>query len=360
MNKLDFDYLNILEDILNNGVIKTDRTGTGTISVFGRQIRHRMSDGFPLLTTKKMAWKNVITELIWFLRGDTNLRYLVNNKCHIWDGDAYKKYTKITSSNDSKWDRWMRDNGDGTVSMFTKEEFIEKIKTDAEFSEKWGDLGKIYGYQWRKWMENSEKEGLDQINEVINDLKNNPDSRRIMVTAWNPMDLPNQVLPPCHYGFQLWTRELSFAERVSLINPIPNLLNHKDCDAINLPKRAVSLMWNQRSCDFPLGVPFNITSYSLLLIIISKLVNMVPEELIGNFGDSHIYLDQQNGVREQLLRKNKSFPLPKLVLSNNFYNLIKMYEIDKNLNNFFESIDTSDFELQNYKSHEKIYFPLSN
>ena len=186
-NQLDLDYQDLLQDILDNGVEKKDRTGTGTLSVFGRQIRHNMQDGFPLLTTKKMAWKTMVTELLWFLRGDTNIKYLVDNNCHIWDGDAYKNYLsqfKISSA-----------------YPMSKEQFIESVKTDDVFAKKWGELGPIYGKQWRSWtkFEDESKEHnewyissepIDQIANLINDLKTNPDSRRLMVNAWNVADLP--------------------------------------------------------------------------------------------------------------------------------------------------------------------------
>jgi thymidylate synthase len=207
MNKLDRDYQALLQDILDNGVVKKDRTGTGTKSVFGRQIRHKMSDGFPLLTTKKMAWKPMVIELLWFLQGDTNIQYLVKNGCHIWDGDAYKKYEKYVSN-----------LNDPDIEILDKKDFADRIKNDDEFAKKWGDLGPIYGKQWRKW-DSCAYEGeirvfsqIDQIQQLINDLKNNPDGRRLMVTAWNPSDIPNQVLPPCHYGFQCYTRELTDEE----------------------------------------------------------------------------------------------------------------------------------------------------
>jgi thymidylate synthase len=189
MNKLDKQYTDLLQDILDNGVTKQDRTGTGTLSVFGRQIRHKMSDGFPLLTTKKMPFKTITTELLWFLRGDTNIKYLVDNNCHIWDGDAYKNYLKWAGNN-----------------PLTIEEFIEKIKTDSDFAGVYGELGPIYGKQWRKWNKvNFDNmivdysgdntgytlhEPIDQIQNLINDLKTNPDSRRLLVSAWNPADLP--------------------------------------------------------------------------------------------------------------------------------------------------------------------------
>jgi len=210
-NQLDLDYQNLLQDILDNGVEKKDRTGTGTISVFGRQIRHNMSDGFSLLTTKKMAWRQIVTELLWFLKGDTNIKFLVDNDCHIWDGDAYKKY----------WFNWrpMKEDCGEDLTPYTQEEFINRIKTDDEFAKKWGELGPIYGKQWRNWSRvtyNDEHRNgfynpIDQIANLINDLKTNPDSRRLMVTAWNPAQLDKMTLPPCHYGFQVYTRELSMS-----------------------------------------------------------------------------------------------------------------------------------------------------
>lgn len=192
MNNLDKQYTDLLQTILDYGEVKKDRTGTGTKSIFGYTIRHNMKDGFPLLTTKKMPFKTIVTELLWFLRGDTNIKYLVDNNCHIWDGDAYKNYCKHTSANSSEWNEWMRDNGDGTLSMFTQEEFINKIKTDDEFAKMWGELGPIYGKQWRDWEYycGGGDCNVDQIANLIKDLKTNPDSRRLMVNAWNPSDLP--------------------------------------------------------------------------------------------------------------------------------------------------------------------------
>jgi thymidylate synthase len=188
MNNLDKQYTALLQDILDNGIKKETRNG-GTISVFGRQIRHKISEGFPLLTTKKMGWKQIVTELLWFLRGDTNIKYLVDNNCHIWDGDAYKNWL-------NNW----KPIGEGPIynNPLSKEEFINKIKTDDEFAKKWGDLGPIYGKQWRKWRNKISKNGeyipmsndIDQIANLINDLKTNPDSRRLMVNAWNVADLP--------------------------------------------------------------------------------------------------------------------------------------------------------------------------
>jgi thymidylate synthase len=357
MNNIDKQYQALLQDILDNGVEKKDRTGTGTISVFGRQIRHKMSDGFPLLTTKKMYFKGIVTELIWFLRGDTNIKYLVDNNCHIWDGDAYKRYV----------------NSPEVKIPYSKDDFITKIKTDKEWENEWGELGSIYGKQWRSWKINlldpktwDLVPPIDQIANLINDLKTNPDSRRLMVSAWNVGELDSMVLPPCHYGFQVYTRELTASERITykttkqtnfldsndLFDFIKSNVSidldsevNKECDESNIPTRAISLMWSQRSCDFPLGIPANIMSYGILLMMLAKQVNMIPDELIGNFGDCHIYLNQIDGVKEQLTRE--PYPLPIVKLSDRVVNDISEYT-------------HNDIILENYQSHPKIYFPLSN
>jgi len=342
MNNLDKQYQSLLSDILENGVEKSDRTGTGTISVFGRQIRHKMSEGFPLLTTKKMAFKTMITELLWFLRGDTNIKFLVDNGCHIWDGDAYKRFTYYTDEET------------------TIERFIELIKTDDGFAQKWGELGPIYGKQWRNWNRYRVEPGLvtsqsvDQIQNLIHDLKTNPDSRRLMVNAWNVGELDEMTLPPCHYGFQVYTRELNLDERIEIYNSRRNPSSksndyfHEHMDSSGIPKRAISLMWNQRSVDTFLGLPFNIASYGLLLSIIAKEVNMVPDELIGNLGDTHLYLNHIEQAKEQISRE--PYDLPKLGMD------YREGEYDKNLTNFVPD----DFYLIDYQSHPPIKAPLSN
>jgi len=326
MNNLDLQYQALLQDILDNGVEKKDRTGTGTISVFGRQIRHKMSEGFPLLTTKKMAWKTMVTELLWFLRGDTNIKYLVDNDCHIWDGDAYKNYLNQNMFEHIK-----------TLGArpYSQEEFINKIKTDDEYAKKWGELGPIYGKQWRKWgpmmrdiipLETGGyvyKGPIDQIANLINDLKTNPDSRRLIVNAWNVGELDQMVLPPCHFSFQCYSHEKE-------------------------GKRYLSLAWNQRSIDFGLGLPFNIASYGLLLEIIAKEVGMIPYELIGNLGDCHIYNNHIDGLKEQLTRE--PYPLPKICLD------YREGEYNKDLTD----LTSDDFVLFYYQSHPTIKLPLSN
>jgi thymidylate synthase len=340
MNTLDKKYQQLLSDIIEFGVEKKDRTGTGTISEFGYQIRHKMSEGFPALTTKKLAWKQVVSELLWFLTGQTNISFLLKHNNHIWDGDVYKNYAAKTSM-----------DVDGQL---TKEEFIERIQTDNEFAKQWGDLGPIYGKQWRKW--DGKNGRIDQIDDLVRELKTNPDSRRLMVSAWNVGELDQMVLPPCHYGFQLYTRELSIEERLDLASKtydvydpfdfgIPAVVNHNEIDKLYpVPKRAISLMWNQRSVDTFLGLPFNIASYGLLLEIIAREVNMVPDELIGNLGDTHLYLNHIEQAKEQISRE--SFDLPILKTD------AKMDGICCNV--------PDDFVLEGYQSHPAIKAPLSN
>jgi thymidylate synthase len=363
MNKLDKQYTDLLLDILHNGQAKGDRTGTGTISVFGRQIRHDMKDGFPLLTTKKMPFKTIVTELLWFLNGDTNIEYLVDNGCNIWNGDAYKNYRSknFTSKGDS----------------LTQEEFINKIKNDSEFAKKWGELGPIYGAQWRSWrvgkgiettLKTEDGESIyeagsmyiDQIQNLINDLKTNPDSRRLMVSAWNVGELENMVLPPCHYGFQVYTRELDDETRYNIwfnnnyetgmerhFNP-DDLPDYDNTYYEPTPKRSISLMWNQRSVDTFLGLPFNIASYALLLEIIAREVNMVPDQLIGNLGDVHLYSNHIEQAKQQIARKGLDLPS------------VTINKVMKNENDSLPLYDITDFTLNDYKSHEIIKAALSN
>jgi thymidylate synthase len=363
MNSLDKQYQALLQDILDNGVEKKDRTGTGTISVFGRQIRHKMSEGFPLLTTKKMAFKTMVTELLWFLRGDTNIKYLVDNGCHIWDGDAYKNYTKSFL---------------GYEDIPSQEWFINEIKSNTEFAKRFGELGPVYGKQWRRWEINEPKNivktenvtwpyepnphtyqqrvgsfkitQIDQIANLINGLKTNPDSRRLMVNTWNVGEIDQMVLPPCHYGFQVYTRELSHKERSDLKNSPPykygkpangKLIDERLLDSNNVPTRAISLMWNQRSVDTFLGLPFNIASYGLLLEIIAKEVNMIPDELIGNLGDVHLYSNHIEQAKEQIGRE--PFQLPKLTLEHSSLDPVELV-----------------YKLEDYQSHPTIKAPLSN
>jgi len=377
MNQLDRQYQSLLLDIMHNGYEKETRSGK-TISVFGQQIRHKMSEGFPLLTTKKMYWKGIVTELLWFLRGDTNIKYLVDNDCHIWDGDAYKAYVKYWEPNIEYIDG---------KAILTKEEFINKIKTDDEFAKQWGELGPIYGKQWRNWETDEEYfeiEGddipenirekyskvkytrpkqIDQISKLINDLKTNPDSRRLMVTAWNPAELDQMTLPPCHYGFQVYTRELSLSERTEYKKKRDGIARtfapytHQMLDGSNIPTRAISLMWNQRSVDVPLGLPFNVASYGLLLELLAKMTNMVPDELIGNLGDCHIYENQLPGCREQITRD--PYALPKLYINTEFW-ATSDDVVEYTLSTEIMSMLIEDFQIEGYESHPVIKIPLSN
>ena len=321
MSNIEKQYQGILRKLVLYGSEKEDRTGTGTLSYFGEQIRHNMQDGFPLLTTKKMAIKTMMTELKWFLKGDTNIKYLVDYGCNIWNGDDYKKYEKYAMANSY---------GTDILSM---NEFIEQIKTDDEFASKWGELGPIYGKQWRDWKSqkfdvakgNGYLLQIDQIAKVIVDLKNNPDSRRLMVSAWNVGELDEMTLPPCHYGFQLYTRDSTREEKI--VNPGKY--------------KVVSLMWNQRSVDTFLGLPFNIASYATLLQLIADECDMIAGELIGNLGDVHLYKNHIQQAKEQINRT--PYKLPTIELSN----------VDI-LNGEF------DYEIKGYESHPTIKAPLSN
>jgi thymidylate synthase len=418
MNNLDKQYTDLLQDILDNGVTKMDRTGTGTLSVFGRQIRHKMSEGFPLLTTKKMPFKTIATELLWFLRGDSDIRFLWENNCKIWDGDWEKNY-KTTCS-----------------EPYTIEEVKQKVKDgNHSFHDSMFDMGPIYGKQWRSWggykkvpsgwnhgsvTHYKEVPNNDQIANLINDLKTNPDSRRLMVNAWNVGELDQMVLPPCHYGFQVYTRELSLEERYGLMKKLDNWVSvhYKEpktmeyMDKHNIPTRAISLMWNQRSVDTFLGLPFNIASYGLLLEIIAKEVNMVPDELIGNLGDTHLYLNHIEQAKEQIGREldlderremvtqemfnqiynggdsstlshseidqwnvptqtREPYTLPTLNINTEFWptesgecgvgsiDAVKVFESFKD-DNFCKCLLEDDIQLSNYQSHPHIKAPLSN
>ena len=432
MNKLDTQYTDLLKTILTHGAEKSDRTGTGTLSIFGYTVRHNMKDGFPLLTTKKMAWKTMVTELIWFLRGDTNIKYLVDNNCNIWNGDAYQAYIKRYNKGEYVGKTKLLENSKKNRTLtepFTMEEFIDKIKTDDEFAKKWGELGPIYGKQWRKWVRKTTRDekivepgvyetSIDQIANLINELKTNPDSRRLMVNAWNVGELDQMVLPPCHYGFQVYTRELSFEERYVILksrtneDPLkysrldngdydqhPKEMTTKWMNEENIPTRAISLMWNQRSVDTFLGLPFNIASYGLLLEIIAKAVNMVPDELIGNLGDTHLYLNHIEQAKEQIGRELTDEERYNIWFTNNYETGMERYFDPNNLPNFddeyytptpkrtrepyplpvlkhmktdefykslsedqslFHHLNPTDFMVENYQSHPTIKAPLSN
>ncbi len=268
----EYQYLNLLKDILKNGHLKREfNTGIGLKSVFGRQIRFDLSKGFPLLTTKKVFLRGILHELIWFLRGDSNIKYLVDNDVHIWDEWGYKAYKE-------------------SQKLLTQEEYIQKIKKDSKFAKRWGKLGPVYGVMWRKWPA-SDGRKIDQLAWAIEKLRKTPQRKHILVSAWNPeyiyeMALPGKsvVLPACHTFFQL------------------NVDN----------KNRLSLELYMRSADVFLGVPFNIASYSLLTLMIAQVTGFTPGEFILTWGDVHIYENHIKAVKEQLKRKPRPFPKMKL------------------------------------------------
>ena len=297
-------YLDLIRHIRDHGVKKEDRTGTGTVSIFGHQLRFDLAAGFPLVTSKKVHLKSIIHELLWFIRGDTNIRYLVNNGVGIW--------------NDWPYQSWLRETGqDETLTMYSpewtaqKKLFIERIKADADFADEYGDLGPVYGKQWRDFG------GVDQLAQLIDDINTDPDSRRLIVSAWNPQDIPVMVrsgLPPCHSLFQFYVAE-----------------------------GRLSCQLYQRSADVFLGVPFNIASYALLTLMIAQVTGLEPGDFVHTFGDAHLYLNHMDQVNEQLSRD--TFPLPTLM-------------INPLVDNLFDFV-FEDFELRGYQSHATISAPVA-
>jgi thymidylate synthase len=379
MAKIDTKFHELLNKIMDYGVDKTDRTGTGTKSIFHHTLEYDMSEGFPLITTKKMFTKGIITELLWFLNGSTSLRDLVEQDNNIWVGDAYKKYkTHIDNLN-------MSESSIGQPKfVIDKHTFIERIKTNDDFNKQWGELGPIYGKQWTDWGGRYSPnhasvnksgtgrhfKGINQIQNAIETLKTNPDSRRIMVNAWNVAEIDEMTLPPCHWGFELYTEELTFKERCMLYNKtLGEHFENKEWEpgkdfiesrfvTSNIPKRRLSLKWHQRSVDTPLGLPFNIASYGFLLEMFAQQVNMVPHMLVGDLTNVHIYQDQLNGVKEQLNNSVGQFDAPTLKLNNSF-----IVDAGDNGERFFKdmfSYTLEDFEIMDYESYPTIKFPLSN
>lgn len=304
-------YLQLLQDIRDNGTGKDDRTGTGTRSVFGRQMRFDLSQGFPAVTTKKLYMRSIIHELLWFIAGDNNLEYLAQNDVHIWDEWPYRNYVQQTENRtvtpeETHTEAW-------TSGM---KQFTDHIATDHDFAVKWGNLGPIYGYQWRHWPDRKGGE-IDQLQRAIDTIKNNPTSRRNIVSAWNVADIDEMAiagLPPCHTMFQFNVRG-----------------DKLDCQLY------------QRSADTFLGVPFNIASYALLTSMIAQVTGLKPGEFVHTFGDAHIYNNHINQVNEQLTRE--PLPLPTL-------------KLNPDIKSIFD-FKFEDIKLVDYQSHPPIKAPIA-
>ncbi len=282
INENEQQYLDLARYLLENGHLKGDRTGTGTHSVFGYQMRFDLQKGFPILTTKKVAFGLIKSELLWFLRGDTNIRFLLQHKNHIWDEWAFKKW--VTSDEYHGPDmtdfghRWLQDAKFKEQYLTQKKLFCERILQDDDFAKKYGDLGLVYGSQWRKW-KTSQGDTIDQIQNVIDEIKKNPNSRRLIVSAWNPEDVPSMALPPCHTMFQFYVND-----------------------------GKLSCQLYQRSADIFLGVPFNIASYALLTHLIARECGLEVGEFVHTLGDAHIYNNHIEQVKEQLMRQVHTAP----------------------------------------------------
>lgn len=352
LNPVDRQYHTILEELLE-APTRGDRTGTGTRSIFGRQLRFsNLETQFPLITTKRVWFKGIFHELKWMLMGDTNIKYLVDNGVSIWTDWPLKKY-----------------NAENHDFPLTKEDFENKIRTNERdwgsnelFADKWGDCGPVYGWQWRSWNGTkhitSDQAAIDQIAGIINDLKTTPESRRMIVSAWNVADIPEMIpsgLPPCHYTFQFYTRPLTMRERLNRSklydlneqwesdSPMAGK-NKRKLDEEGIPERYLDCHVVIRSNDAYLGMPFNIAQYALLTHLIAKTVNMIPGELVYTVGDCHLYLNHEEQAREQLSRYSAG-ESPKLFI-NGYYNDPKDYE-------------WSDIRLDDYISHDAIKAPIA-
>ena len=355
-NNVDNQYLNLVNEIIEHGEVKKTRAGK-TRSLFGKQLRFNLKDGLPMLTTKKMFTKGVLHELLWFIKGDTNIKYLVDNGVHIWDDDAYRYYRDVIAT---------KEGFKGIVKEYTKEEFLEEVKKETLLGHpdgvyKFGDLNKVYGYQWTNW------NGHNQIEEVIETLKKNPNDRRMIISAWNVGDIPDMALPPCHFCCQFYTKKMTEVERWNYFETHMLKEDNEEgrynlyvsrgenylkgslvayLDRMNVPSRKLSCMWHQRSVDILLGLPFNIMSYAVFTHMIAQCVNMDVDELIFDGGDVHVYENQiETYLSTQKLNHPKLYSLPTLVLNKDI----------KNISDF----TYDDIKIEGYQSYSKISYPLS-
>lgn len=317
MSIVEEPYLQLIRDILEKGHEKSDRTGTGTKSLFGYQMRFNLAEGFPLLTTKKVPFGLIKSELLWFLRGDTNIRFLLEHNNHIWDEWAFKNWVESDEYHGPDMTnfglRAQEDDNFNKVYQDEKKKFCQQIVEDQEFANKFGNLGDVYGAQWRHWQTRN-GETIDQIKDVIETIKNNPDSRRMIVTAWNPEDVPLSALPPCHTLFQFYVND-----------------------------GKLSCQLYQRSADVFLGVPFNIASYALLTHMIARETGLEVGEFVHTLGDAHIYLNHLDQVNEQLQRKPNDAPT------------LWLNPEKKNIMDF----EMEDIKVKNYHSHSAIKAPVA-
>ena len=340
MNKVDTEYFRIVNDILTNGRLKKNRTGVDTIGIFGAQAKYNVDlNAFPLLTTKKVHWPAIVHELLWFISGSTNIKYLVDNNVRIWNEWAYKKYSDWWENRAKFYtspENMERDIPAVQENKLTQEEFVEKIKFDESFANRWGELGEgTYGGMWRSFpfytMDNefvgsSTVTGqgseswvfgqVDQLQKVIDKLKTNPDDRRMIVSAWHPYWVDHCALPPCHCLFHFHTEELTLEERIDILQkqvgpvnlPKSEIWIIQKLNEENIPHRRLNCLLYQRSCDFFLGIPFNITSYSLLTAMIAHVSNMVPGTFTHSHGDAHIYVNHLDQIKLQMSREPKALP----------------------------------------------------
>lgn len=340
MNKVDTEYFRIVNDILTNGRLKKNRTGVDTIGIFGAQAKYNVDlNAFPLLTTKKVHWPAIVHELLWFISGSTNIKYLVDNNVRIWNEWAYKKYSDWWENRAKFYtspENMERDIPARQENKLTQEEFVEKIKFDESFANRWGELGEgTYGGMWRAFpfytMDNefvgsSTVTGqgseswvfgqVDQLQKVIDKLKTNPDDRRMIVSAWHPYWVDHCALPPCHCLFHFHTEELTLEERIDILQKQVGPVNLpkfemwiiQKLNEENIPHRRLNCLLYQRSQDTALGCPFNVASYSLLTAMIAQVVNMVPGTFTHSTGDTHIYVNHIDGLKLQLTREPKKLP----------------------------------------------------